>query len=120
MSDDDVGCWSSTSGTSGASGASSASRASTYQQQLWLLQHHHDVEHEPRKALYEELFMECTAWMEDGDQLIIGINANEDVHSTGAMADFFKLLVRVRPSLTNTARLVPQPPIIGTKSARLY
>jgi hypothetical protein len=42
-------------------------------------------------ALYEDLFMECTEWMDEGDQLIIGIDASEDVH-TGAMAEFFQTL----------------------------
>jgi hypothetical protein len=62
----------------------------TYQQQLRFLRYH-GVEHEPREALYEDLYMECAEWMEDGDQLIIGIDANEDIR-TGATADFFQAL----------------------------
>ena len=62
----------------------------TYQQQLRQLRHH-TVEFEPRAALYEDLFMECTEWMDEGDQLIIGIDANEDVR-IGATAEFFQTL----------------------------
>jgi hypothetical protein len=35
--------------------------------------------------------MECTEWMDEGDQLIIGIDANKDVR-TGATAEFFQTL----------------------------
>jgi hypothetical protein len=35
--------------------------------------------------------MECTEWMDEGDQLIIDIDANEDVR-TGAKAEFFQTL----------------------------
>ena len=62
----------------------------TYQQQLRFLGHH-TAEFEPRTAIYEDLFMECTEWMDEGDQLIIGIDANEDV-CTGATAEFFQTL----------------------------
>jgi hypothetical protein len=62
----------------------------TYQQQLRFLRHH-TAEFQPRTALYEDLFMECTEWMDEGDQLIIGIDANEDVR-TGATAEFFQTL----------------------------
>ena len=62
----------------------------TYQQQLRLLRHH-QVEFQPREALYEDLYMECADWIEEGNQLILGIDANEDVR-TGATAAFFKAL----------------------------
>jgi hypothetical protein len=62
----------------------------TYQQQLHFLRHHNG-EFEPREALYEDLCMESADWIEEGDQLIIGIDANEDVR-TGATAEFFKAL----------------------------
>jgi hypothetical protein len=35
--------------------------------------------------------MECTEWMDEGDQLTIGIDAKEDVR-TGATAEFFQTL----------------------------
>jgi hypothetical protein len=35
--------------------------------------------------------MECTEWMDEGDQLIIGIDANEDIR-TSATAEFFQTL----------------------------
>jgi hypothetical protein len=60
----------------------------TYQQQLRFLRHH-TAEFQPRTALYKDLFMECTEWMDEGNQLIIGIDANEDVR-TGEMAEFFQ------------------------------
>ncbi len=47
----------------------------TYQQQLRQLRHH-TVEFEPRAALYEELFMECTEWMDEVDHIIICSDSN--------------------------------------------
>ena len=43
---------------------------------------------EPREALYKDLFEEILLWKEEGNQLIIGMDANEDVR-TGATAEFF-------------------------------
>ncbi len=89
----------------------------TYQQQLRFLRHH-QVEFEPREALYEDLYMECADWIEEGNQLILGIDANEDVR-TGATAAFFKALgmreailakhVQVSPPATHNRNNQRQP-----------
>jgi hypothetical protein len=44
---------------------------------------------EPRTALYTDLFEEITAWKLAGSQIILGIDANEDVR-TGETAEFFR------------------------------
>jgi hypothetical protein len=44
---------------------------------------------EPREALYVDLYDEVSAWIEAGDQIIIGIDANEDVR-TGRTDEFFR------------------------------
>jgi hypothetical protein len=46
---------------------------------------------DPREAIYADLFDEVSAWIEEGDQIIIGIDANEDVR-TGRTAEFFRAL----------------------------
>ena len=43
---------------------------------------------EPREAIYKDLFEEILRWKEEGNQLIIGMDANEDVR-TGSTAEFF-------------------------------
>ena len=43
----------------------------------------------PRKAFYEDLRNEIEEWKEEGNQIIIGLDANEDVR-TGATHRFFK------------------------------
>mgnify|MGYP002807345711 CR=1 FL=1 len=45
----------------------------------------------PREALYVDLFEELSAWIDAGNQIILGIDANEDVR-TGATASFFQAL----------------------------
>jgi hypothetical protein len=87
----------------------------TYQQQLRFLQHH-TAEFQPRTALYEDLFMECTEWMDEGDQLIIGIDANEDVR-TGATSRHSACAM---PSLTSIVNRVHLPPIIGITNESLW
>ena len=44
---------------------------------------------EPREALYTDLFTEITKWKLEGSQIILGIDANEDIR-TGSTADFFR------------------------------
>jgi hypothetical protein len=44
---------------------------------------------EPREALYTDLFQEITRWKLEGSQIILGIDANEDIR-TGSTADFFR------------------------------
>jgi hypothetical protein len=44
---------------------------------------------EPREALYQDLFEEIVAWKLQGNHIIVGIDANEDIR-TGATADFFR------------------------------
>jgi hypothetical protein len=51
----------------------------------------HKSNFEPREALYEDLHRACSEWLTAGDQLIIGIDANEDVQ-TGQTAAFFQTL----------------------------
>jgi hypothetical protein len=46
---------------------------------------------EPPTGTLRNLFMECTKWMDEGNQLIIGIDANEDIR-TSATAEFFQTL----------------------------
>jgi hypothetical protein len=62
----------------------------TYQQQNRYLRKHNS-DFEPREALYEELFLACSEWLASGDQLIVGIDANEDVRC-GQTAEFFQTL----------------------------
>jgi hypothetical protein len=72
----------------------------------------------PREALYEDLYTECAEWMEDGDQLIIGIDANEDVR-TGATAECFQALGMREAILEKHSQTSPPPPIIGTNNTSL-
>jgi hypothetical protein len=58
----------------------------TYQQQLQLLRHH-NIEYRPKQAFYEDLYMECVEWIEDGNQFIIGTNA-KDVRTGATRAAF--------------------------------
>ena len=62
----------------------------TYQQQLRHLRQHRS-DHQPREALYEDLYQACSTWIGAGDQLIIGIDANEDIRE-GQTESFFRTL----------------------------
>ena len=59
------------------------------QHQRYLFQTHRD-DH-PRKALYSDLFEEVTKWKNQGDHIVIGIDANEDVRK-GDTSDTFRAL----------------------------
>ena len=61
---------------------------SVNQQHQRYLTKHKRVE-EPRAALYKDLFEEITNWKLQGNHIILGIDANEDIR-TGATADFFR------------------------------
>ena len=74
----------------------------TYQQQLRFLRPH-PAEFEPRTAIYEDLFMECTEWMDEGDQLIIAIEAKK-MFGTVAPPEFFKSLAWREATLINLSQ----------------
>jgi hypothetical protein len=41
--------------------------------------------------LYEDLYQEAVTWIDQGNHLVIGMDAKEDIH-TGATAEFFQAL----------------------------
>ena len=45
----------------------------------------------PREALYVDLYEEMSVWIDAGDQIILGIDANEDIR-TGRTQEFFRAL----------------------------
>ena len=66
----------------------------------------------PREALYDDLYTECLEGMEEGDQLIIGIDANEDIR-TGATANLFHALGMNEAILHKHSESSPPLPITG-------
>ena len=50
-----------------------------------------DRDEEPRDAIYKDLFQAVTEWKNQGEHIIIGIDANEDVR-TGTTLDTFRAL----------------------------
>jgi hypothetical protein len=46
---------------------------------------------EPRDAIYTDIFRDITSWKEMGDQIIVGIDANEDVRHGDTAATFQSL-----------------------------
>jgi hypothetical protein len=66
----------------------------------------HKSNFEPREALYKDLHRACSEWLVAGDQLIIGIDANEDVR-TGQTEAFFRTLGMKEAILTWHTRSPP-------------
>jgi hypothetical protein len=54
----------------------------------------HDREEEPRAAFYTDLMQEVETWKSKGDQVIIGINANEDVRGRDTARIFAEMDMR--------------------------
>jgi hypothetical protein len=69
----------------------------------------------PCEALYENLYPACSEWLAAGDQLIIGIDANEDV-SLGQTAAFFVTLGMKEAILTRLAG--KSPPATSNRNTR--
>jgi hypothetical protein len=61
----------------------------------------------PRSAFYEDLGKEIKKWSEEGDQIIVGIDANEDVRE-GQTKEFFNKLNMYESILSNHSDLNPQ------------
>ena len=76
-----------------------------FQQQNRYLRRHNS-KFEPQEALYDDLFKACSNWLMDGDQLIVGIDANEDIR-TGQTAEFFNNLGMQEAILTRHATRSP-------------
>jgi hypothetical protein len=51
----------------------------------------HQTEREPRSAFYEDLYDAIEDWFTQGDQLVLGIDANKDVR-TGQTLEFARTL----------------------------
>jgi hypothetical protein len=49
---------------------------------------------EPRSAFYTNLLAEVTAWKAQGDQIVIGINANKDIRHGGTAKIFADMDMR--------------------------
>ena len=62
--------------------------STTYQQQLRYFRGNND-NRDPRTAFYEDLFQDVSVWKQEGDRIIIGLDANEDVRK-GETSNFFQ------------------------------
>ena len=59
-----------------------------------------------REALYVDLYEELSAWIDAGDQIILGIDANEDIR-TGRTQEFFRALGMKEVILARHAEMSP-------------
>ena len=88
--------------------------SSTYQQQQRFFRGYND-NRDPRKAFYDDLFQEVSQWKQDGEKIIICLDANEDIQTCETEAFFRAVGMKEYILTSHTGRTPPATQNRNTK-----